>query len=130
MVKRNFYYLKTQAFCFLNCNNSISHGFYEVDYSEALKTKDLTKIVFKFYDYEIDETNRKNRKQVFAASITASKLLKLFDELHQRVQLSYDTFDIYENKTMMYDDMRKDPNMSKERADEFLAFFRNKGFKF
>lgn len=121
-------YYDTNDF-FKHLRNSISHGFYEVDYSEALKKKDLTKIIFKFYDYEIDETNRKNRKLVFSASITANKLLDLFDELHQRVQQSYDTFDIYENKTMIYDDTRKDKNMSKERAEEFLNFFKNKGFK-
>jgi hypothetical protein len=113
---------------FKHLRNSISHGFYEVDYSEALRKKDLTKIIFKFYDYEIDETNRNNRKQVFSASITANKLLELFNELYQRLKQSYDTMDIYENKTLIYDDMRKDKNMSKERAEDFLNLFRNKGF--
>lgn len=114
---------------FKHLRNSISHGFYEVDYSEALKRKDLTKIVFIFSDYEIDANDRKNRKEVFRASITASKLIDLFEQLYQRLQQSYDTFDIYENKTMLYDDMRRDKNMSKERAEEFLELFRNKGFK-
>lgn len=113
---------------FKHLRNSISHGFYEINYSEALKKKDLTKIIFKFYDYEIDESNRKNRKLVFSASITASKLMDLFEQLYQRLQNSYDTFDIYENKTIMFDDMRKDKNMSKERAEEFFENFKRKGF--
>ena len=84
--------------------------------------------LIKFYDYEIDQFNRKNRKIVFSASITAGKLIDLFNQLHKRLQESYDTFDIYENKTMMFNDMRKDKNISKERAEDFLNFFKSKGF--
>lgn len=56
--------------------NSISHGFYTVDYLPGLKNKDLNKIVFHFEDYEIDKRTRSKRKS-FDCKITAEALIKL-----------------------------------------------------
>ena len=65
---------------FRHLRNSFSHGFYEVDYNKALRTKRLEDIVFTFRDYDIDSEDRNNRTIVFEYKITAKKLVKLLNE--------------------------------------------------
>lgn len=66
---------------FRHLRNSFAHGFYEVDYSKALKTKRLEDTIFTFRDYDIDPENRNNRTLVFETKITAKRLIKLLNEV-------------------------------------------------
>lgn len=120
-------YYETNDF-FKHLRNSISHGFYNVDYSQALEKKDLSKIIFKFQDWDIDKNNRKNKKLVFEAEITANKLIYLFEQLQTRLKQSYDTIEKSETKLLYYDDLRKRKDTNKDAVDNYLTGFKEKGF--
>lgn len=77
-------YYETNGF-FRHLRNSISHGFYSIDYSDGLKRKDLGKIIFHFEDWEIDKNDRTNRNKVFEATMTAETLTNLFVQLRERL---------------------------------------------
>ena len=120
-------YYDTNDF-FKHLRNSISHGFYTIDYSKALNKKDLSKIVFKFQDWDIDKNNRKNKILVFEAEITAGKLLDLFEQLHSRLRESYDTIDKCESKVLLYDDLRGRKEAENDKVEQYLDSFKDRGF--
>lgn len=74
---------------FRHLRNSISHGFYRVDYSEALAKKDMSKVTYYFQDWDIDKDDRKNRQQVFEAKMTAGQLLNIFGQIEDRLVRNY-----------------------------------------
>lgn len=81
---------------FKHLRNGISHGFYKIDYSEALEKKDMSLIKYHFQDWEINKDNRKDRKLVFEAEITAGQLLNIYQSIKERLDDSY-AFEIEED---------------------------------
>lgn len=75
---------------FRHLRNSFAHGFYTVDYSKALKNKNLGNIVFHFRDYNIDSNNRSNRVMCFEAEMSASRLIDLLNDFGTRIKKSDD----------------------------------------
>lgn len=98
-------YVETNDF-FKHLRNSISHGFYSIDYSKAFKDKDLGKIVFHFEDYEIDKNDRSIRKKVFEADISAKTLTTIFETLRNRIVENADTIAQQEDKRFIVTDQR------------------------
>lgn len=98
-------YVETNDF-FKHLRNSISHGFYTIDYSKALKEKDLGKIMFHFEDWDISKSDRNNRKLVFAADIPASKLIEIFSELQERLLQDANSIDAQTEKVVYINDIR------------------------
>lgn len=93
-------YVETNDF-FKHLRNSISHGFYSVDYTNGLKSKDLGKMVFHFEDWDISKEDRTVRKKVFSADITGDQLMRIFEELKERLIVSANTFDQQIDKRMV-----------------------------
>ncbi len=56
--------------------NSISHGFYSVNYLPGLQSKDLNKIVFHIEDYKVNKETR-DKTKTFECEITAEALIQL-----------------------------------------------------
>ena len=106
-------YIETNDF-FKHLRNSISHGFYRIDYSRGLKDKDLGKIIFHFEDYEIDKDNRSKRKKVFEADITAKRLTAIFESIEKRLINDSNSFDIEGEHNYFVLDTRSDPTKNKE----------------
>ena len=101
-------YVETNDF-FKHLRNSISHGFYSIDYSKGLSSKDLGKIIFHFEDWEIDGKDRTKRKKVFEASISANKLTDIFEQLRDRIIENADSMFQQENKDFIVLDERTNP---------------------
>lgn len=101
-------YVETNDF-FKHLRNSISHGFYSIDYSKGLSSKDLGKIIFHFEDWEIDGKDRTKRKKVFEASISATKLTDIFEQLRDRIIENADSMFQQENKDFIVIDERTNP---------------------
>ena len=106
-------YVETNDF-FKHLRNSISHGFYSIDYRKGLKDKDLGKIVFHFEDYEIDKTDRSKRTKVFEADITAKTLTGIFDTLRNRLIEDADTLSQQGDNRFIMLDQRSAPTKNKE----------------
>lgn len=66
---------------FRHLRNSIAHGNYEINYNEALKKKNLSKIEFAFYDYPEGEL----QEPEFKVKLTANKLLKIIRGVQTKV---------------------------------------------
>ena len=98
-------YVETNDF-FKHLRNSISHGFYSIDYSKAFKDKDLGKIIFHFEDYEIDKNDRSIRKKVFEADVSAKTLTIIFETLRNRIVENADTIDQQDDKRFIVTDQR------------------------
>lgn len=75
---------------FRHLRNSLAHGFYSVDYSKGLKSKDLGKIEFTFYDYDINPENRKDRVKLFEVKMTAVRLVRLLNDFSERIKSNMD----------------------------------------
>lgn len=56
--------------------NSISHGFYSINYLPGLQTKDLNKVIFHIEDYKVNKETR-DKTKTFECEITAAALIKL-----------------------------------------------------
>lgn len=106
-------YVETNDF-FRHLRNSISHGFYSIDYRKALKDKDLGKIVFHFEDFDIDQTNRSKRTKVFEADIEASRLTSIFETLRDRLVENADTISQQQDKRFIVTDQRIERTKNKE----------------
>lgn len=106
-------YVETNDF-FKHLRNSISHGFYSIDYSKAFKDKDLGKIVFHFEDYEIDKNDRSIRKKVFEADISAKTLTTIFETLRNRIVENADTIAQQEDKRFIVTDQRLEKTKHKD----------------
>ena len=106
-------YVETNDF-FKHLRNSISHGFYSIDYSKGLKDKDLGKVIFHFEDYEIDKNNRTKRTKVFEADITAKTLTTIFETLRDRIVENADTIAQQEDKRFIVTDQRLEKNKHKD----------------
>lgn len=94
-------YIETNDF-FKHLRNSISHGFYSVDYSTGLKEKDLGKIVFHFEDWDISKEDRSNRKKVFSLDITGDQLMNIYEQLKDRLIESANTLDQQLDKRIFF----------------------------
>lgn len=108
-------YVETNDF-FKHLRNSISHGFYSIDYSKGLSSKDLGKIIFHFEDWEIDKNDRTKRKKVFEATISAAKLTNIFEQLRDRIIENADSMFQQENKDFIVIDERS----NKEKDFEYV----------
>ena len=99
---------------FKHLRNSISHGFYSIDYSKGLSSKDLGKIIFHFEDWEIDKNDRTKRTKVFEADISAAKLTNIFEQLRNRIIENADSMYQQENKDFIIVDERENPKKDNE----------------
>ena len=66
---------------FRHMRNSIAHGRYTIDYSNAFRTKDLSKIKYTFRDYEKDDKVNPS----FEITLTAKQLYKIVKAIQDKV---------------------------------------------
>lgn len=122
---------KTNATGYTNSNdffkhlrNSISHGFYKIDYSKALKEKDMSLIVYHFQDWNIDKDDRKKRTLVFEAEITAGQLLNIFQTIESRLDKAYTPEQT--DEVIVVKDIRTDKTLDKELQTDFQTYMDEK----
>ena len=82
LLKKKIVY-KDSANFFRHMRNSLEHGNYRADYSNALDSKDFSKIVFIFEDIDKNEDKTVN----FKVSITARRLYKLLEDFAKSVNV-------------------------------------------
>ena len=112
---------------FKHLRNSISHGFYSIDYSKGLSSKDLGKIIFHFEDWEIDKNDRTKRTKVFEADISAAKLTNIFEQLRNRIIENADSMYQQENKDFIIVDERENPKKDNEYVKRVTVQIASRG---
>ena len=117
-------YVETNDF-FKHLRNSISHGFYSVNYTKALKEKDLGKTIFHFEDWDISKEDRTKRQKVFSCDITADRLMRIFEELKNRLLVSANTIDQQQDKRIILRDNYH--AASPEKLNEYCKKLRDRG---
>ena len=89
--------------------NSISHGYYEIDYLSGLKTKNLENMIIRFYD-------KNDKRIVFDFKIRAADLISLFNTLlvevkqkspHYQRKKNYDSVIINESSLKNEKEVKK-----------------------
>ena len=94
-------YIEANDF-FKHLRNSISHGFYSVNYAPGLKEKDLGKVIFHFEDWDISKEDRSNRKKVFSLDITGDQLMNIYEQIKDRLITSANTIDQQVDKRIFF----------------------------
>ena len=123
--------LSDNATGYTNCNeffkhlrNSISHGFYDIDYNSALENKDLSQTIFTFRDWEIDPNDRSKKQLIFEAQIPAYKLMQLYGQLKEKLVASYAAPP--SNKVYIVEDVRTTGQENEEQPEEVTEYLRKR----